>query len=211
LTLLLLSHGPPVTSVSMRICAVLAAGSIGQHARVSGMPSTTTSRLTSLDPVRSIVKPLPATTGRGKLNAREIRGARTTTGSCAVVLGQQVRRHRQVITINRAALAAYKLQEGECAPSLAAVWLRIARSGVEKSGVLTHAAWCVSCGAGCIDRRPSPAHIRRWCDACGLRRHRPQWHQCPGCGDWWPTTRKNLIYCDDRCRKADSRGRSRTA
>ncbi len=50
-----------------------------------------------------------------------------------------------------------------------------------------------------------PARIRRWCDACTRRRHRQQWRQCSGCEGSFPTTRDNLIYCDDRCRKVDRR------
>ena len=120
------------------------------------------------------------------------------------------RRVREVITIDRAALAAYVPQAEEKVPGLAAAWLFEIRTELEKTGVLTTAAWCVSCGAGCVDHRPSPPEIRRWCDACGRRRHPPgwmPWRQCAAsdCDEWFQTTRGNLLYCGDTCSKAERR------
>jgi hypothetical protein len=77
---------------------------------------------------------------------------------------------RQVVTIDGAKLANYEPQEGEHVPSLAAVWLGLARGTLEMGGVLTHVAWCASCRICCIDRRPSPARVRQWCDAKADRR-----------------------------------------
>ena len=120
--------------------------------------------------------------------------------------GQLVRWDREEIRPDRAGLAAYELRGGERVPSLSAAWLWTIRGVWEKHGVLTAAAWCASCGTGCIDRRQSPRRIRQWCDQCVRRRHRPEWRQCPGCEEWFATTRGNAIYCSrDRCRKADRR------
>jgi hypothetical protein len=120
------------------------------------------------------------------------------------ICGEQVQWMRQAIGPDIAAFTAYEVQDGEQVPSLAAAWLWAIRGIWERGGILTAAAWCTSCGVGCIDHRQSPKRIRQWCDRCVKLSHRPEWCQCPGCEDWFRITHGNL-YCSDRCRKAETR------
>jgi hypothetical protein len=110
------------------------------------------------------------------------------------------------ITFDEKALCAYSIRDGEKVPGLAAAWLYELRGRLVGSG--GEAAWCVCCGTGCRDSRPKPPTIRRWCDACGRLRFRPEWRQCAAstCDQWFRATRKDQYYCTgESCSKPHRR------
>lgn len=111
------------------------------------------------------------------------------------------------LKFDRPALAAYEIQPGECVPPMASLWLFAVREVLEGDGEVAKAAWCVSCGVGCTDRRGHVARVRQWCDRCLRLRHRPAYRRCASAdclGVFW-STRSNELFCSAACTEAERR------
>ncbi len=113
------------------------------------------------------------------------------------------------LRIDRKALAAYEVQPGEHVRPLAAFWLFSVRQRLEADEEVAKAAWCVSCGAGCTDRRGHVARVRQWCEGCVKLRHRPGYRRCAAadCLTLFWSARSNQLFCNDACTEAERRRR----
>ena len=90
-----------------------------------------------------------------------------------------------------------------------AEWFREQRAPIERLGVLSSSAWCISCGRHFIDARVGRGlvtRIAKWCPGCRHKetRHLPALRLCaaPDCYTWFSPTRSNHLFHRPACKEA---------